>query len=165
MISYELVLHYNIRWYHISCSFILSLLLIWSPFHSIQFYSILFYSILFYFISNRFDSIWFYTLLFNSIYYVVQYSISYQWMICVCLSVRPSVCLSVCLSVWISLCFLFSPVSSIFLFSFFSHERLPHTHTDTDTDTQIHMNMNICSFLWLVHITSKDGKWWIVFEW
>ena len=140
---------------------------------SILFYYILFYSIQFYFISNRFDSIWFdlilfYSILLNSIYYIVQYSISYQWMICV----HPFVFLSVCLSVWVSLCFLFSPVSLFFLFSFhihfsfftlFSHERLPHTHTRTRTHKYIHMN--ICSFLWLVHITSKGGKWRIVFEW
>ena len=162
------------------------------PFH------IILYLMFFYFISSadlisnstlfQIDLIWFYSILFysillNLIYYIVQYSISYQWMICVYLSVRPSVRLCVCLSVWISLCFLFSPVSLLFLFvslsflflfsfhfnfSFFTlfswtSSSHTHTHTDTDTDTQIHMN--ICSFLWLVHITSKGCKWRIVFEW
>ena len=42
MTLYELVLHYIIISYHILCSFILSLLLICSPFHSILFYSTLF---------------------------------------------------------------------------------------------------------------------------
>ena len=83
MTLYELVLHYHIISYHISCSYVLSLLLIWSPFHSI----------LFYFISFQIHSIWFYSILLNSIYCIVQYSISYQWMICVYLSV----CLSICL--------------------------------------------------------------------
>ena len=105
-----------------------------------------FYSILFYFTSNWFDLILFSFILLNSIYYIVQYSISYQWMICVYLSVRPSVCLSVCLcvclSVWISLCFLFSPVSSFFLFSFFSlsflmNVFLTHTHGHGHTHTYI----------------------------
>ena len=82
MTLYELVLHYIIISYHISCSFIVSLLLIWSPFHLILFYFILL----------------------NSIYYIVQYNISYQWMICVYLSVRPSVCLSVCMNKFLSYC-------------------------------------------------------------
>ena len=146
-------------------------------------YHIILYLMFFYFISSadlisnstwfQIDLIWFDSILLNLIYYIVQYCISYQWMICVYLSICLSVRLSVCLSVWISLCFLFSPVSLFFLYSFFSlfifislsllfsYELLPHTHTDTDT--QIHMN--ICSFLWLVHITSKGCKWRIVFEW
>ena len=70
MTLYELALHYHIISYHILCSFILSLLLIWSPF----------YSILFYFISNQFDLIWFFFILLNSIYYIVQHSISYNVM-------------------------------------------------------------------------------------
>ena len=172
MTLYELVLHYHIISYHMISHVFLLYLICWFDLHCI-----LFYSILFYFISNRFDLIPFYSIQLNLIYCIVQYSISYQWMICVCLSVRASVHLSVYLSVWISLCFLFSPVSLIFLYSFFtlsflifislsllfSYERLPHTDTHTDTDTHIHMN--ICSFLWLVHITSKGGKWSIVFEW
>ena len=96
MTLYDLVLHYIIISYHISCSFILSLLLIWSPFYTILFYSILFNSTLF-----QIDSIWFdlillfYSILLDLIYCIVQYSISYQWMICVYLSVCPSVCLCV----------------------------------------------------------------------
>ena len=43
-----------------------------------------FYCILFYFTSNWFDLILFSFILLNLIYYIVQYSISYQWMICVC---------------------------------------------------------------------------------
>ena len=113
----------------------------------------LFYSILFYFISNRLDLIWLNSILLNSIYYIVQYCISYQWMICVYLSV----CLFICMNK-----FMFSLLFSfLFYYSFFSHERLPHTYTDTDTQ----MHMNLCSFLWLVHITTKGRKWRIVFEW
>ena len=78
MTLYELVSHYHIISYHIWCSFILSLLLIWFPFHFILFYSILL----------------------NSIYCIVQHSISYQWMICVYLSV----CLSVCMNKVLSYC-------------------------------------------------------------
>ena len=110
--------------------------------------SILFYSILLYFKLIRFDFILFFSLLLNSIYCIVQYSISYQWMICVCLSVRASVHLSVYLSVWISLCFLFSPVScffsshflflyTLFLLSFLMNVFLTHTHTRTRTHTYI----------------------------
>ena len=131
--------------------------------------SIPFYSVLFYFISNRFDLIWFYSILFCSIEFdllccTVLYLISMNDL---CLSVCPSVRPSVCLSVWISLCFLFSlSLSYLFSFSFlflFSWTSSSHTYTYTDTDTQIHMN--ICSFLWLVHITSKERKSRIVFEW
>ena len=118
--------------------------------------SILFYSTLF-----QIDLIWFYSILFYWIWFTILFSIVSHindWFVSICPSVRLSVCLSVCLSVWISLCFLFSPVSLLF-----SYERLPHTHTDTDT--HIHIHMNTCSFLWLVHITSKGCKWRIVFEW
>ena len=101
--------------------------------------SIPFYSILFYFISNRFDLIVFYLIAMNDL----------------CLSVRPSVWLFICMNKFFS-----------FLF-FFSHERLLHTHNHThihtDTDTQIHMN--ICSFLWLLHVSTKVGKWRILFDW
>ena len=72
-----------------------------------------------------------------------------------------SICLSVCHSLSYT-CYLF------FSFNLFP-EQLPHTltntHSYTDTQTDSRMHMNICSFLWLVHITSKDGKWRIVFEW
>ena len=90
-----------------------------------------------------------------------------------------SCCLTVCLSGWISLCFLFYPVSLFFLifslfifispFIFISLSFLSLlmnvflTHGHGHTHTYIHMN--ICSFLWLVHITSKARKWRIVFEW
>ena len=62
---------------------------------SILFHLISLFSILLYFKLIRFDSILFYFILLNLIYYIVQYSISYQWMICVYLSVCPSVCLCV----------------------------------------------------------------------
>ena len=101
-------------------------LLIWSPS----------YSILFYFISNwffliGFNSIEFDSILLNLIYYILQYCISYKWMICVCLSVYLSVYLFICMNKFFS-----------FLLS---HERLPHTynhthiHTDTDTNTYEYM--------------------------
>ena len=146
---------YIIISYHISCSLILSLLLIWSPLHSILSYST----------SFQIDSIWFYFIFyfieFDLLYCSVLYVISMNDL---CLSVRPSVCLSVCVFICMNK-FMFSLLITLhFHFSFFtlfSHEHLPHTHTDTDT--QIHMNK--CSFLWLVHITSKAGKWRIVFEW
>ena len=119
--------------YHILCSFILCLLLIWSPFHSI----------LFYFISNRFDLIWFYSLLLNSIYCIVQYSISYQWMICVYLSVRPSVCLSVCVFICMNkfmfcrfFLFLFF---LLFLYSLFLWTSSSHTHWHGHTHTYEYM--------------------------
>ena len=118
--------------------------------------------ILFYFISN-----WFNSILFDS---VVLHSI-------LCLFVRPSVhLLSVCLSVYLFICmnkFLFSLlfsflsflylISFLFLMTFFFHEHLPCTFTCTCTHADTHMHMNICSFLWLVHITSEVGKWRIVF--
>ena len=94
--------------YHISCSFILSLLLIFSPV----------YSILFYFISNWFYSILFYLIWLN-LYYSVSYLISLNDL---CLSVRLSVCVFICMNR-----FLFS--LRFFSLSFlFSHERLPRTH-------------------------------------
>ena len=136
MSSCYITLSYHIISYHISCSFILSLLLIWSLFYFIW---SLFYSILFYFISNRFDLIEFFSLLLKSIYYIVQYSISYQWMICVYLSVHPSVCLSV----WINLCFLFSPVALFFLYSFFS--------------LFIFISLSFLSFLMNVFLTHTHG--------
>ena len=70
--------------YHIISCYIISYLMFFYFISSADLISILFYSILFYFISNRFDLILFYSLLLNLIYYIVQYSISYQWMICVC---------------------------------------------------------------------------------
>ena len=151
--------------------FLLFYLFCWFDLDSILFYSILFFSILFYFISNWFDLILFYSILFYWIWLTILFSIVShinEWFVSICPSVRPSVCLSVCVFICMnkfmfSLLSCFFILSLLFLFSFFSYERLPHTHTDTDTDTRIHMN--ICSFLWLVHITSKDGKWWIVFEW
>ena len=174
MSSCYITLPYHIISYLMFFYFISSADLLSIPFHSIQFY----------FISNWFSSMEFYSLLLNSIYYIVQHSISHQWMIFVYLSVHPSACLSVCmnkfmfslLSCFFILCFLFYfsftsrliffSLLLLFLFSFlflFSWTSSSRTHTDTDTHTYIHMN--ICSFLWLVHITSKARKWRIVFEW
>ena len=72
MTLYELVLHYHIILYRILCFFILSLLLIWSPFYSIlfNFHSILLYSTLF-----QIDSIWFDSILFYWIWFTVLFSI------------------------------------------------------------------------------------------
>ena len=157
----RLTLPYHIISYHIIFHVLLFYLFCWFDLHSI-----LFYSTLFYFISNWLDSILFYFIEFDLLYCSVLYLISMNDL---CLSVRLSICLSVYLYeevyVFSSLLFLYS---FIVLFSFISlsflmNVFLTHTHTHTDTDTQIHMN--ICSFLWLVHITSKVGKWRIVFEW
>ena len=65
--------------YHILCFFILSLLLIWSPF----------YSILFYFISN-----WF-TILFSIVSHINE------WFVSICLSVCLSLCPSIRLFVYL----------------------------------------------------------------
>ena len=86
----RLTLHYHIISYHIISHVLLFYLFCWFDLHSTLFYLILFNSTLF-----QIDLIWFFSLLLNSIYYIVQYSISYQWMICVYLSVRLSVCLFV----------------------------------------------------------------------
>ena len=91
-ISYYIILHL------ITCFFILSLLLIRSPFNSILFYFI------------EFD------LLYCSVLYLIS-------MNDLCLSVRPSVCLSVRLSVCMnkfmfSLLFSFSYLFSLFSFLF-----------------------------------------------
>ena len=141
MTLYELVLHYHIILYLITCFFILFLLLIRSP-------------ILLYFKSIWLDSILFYWIRFTVLFSIVSHI--NEWFVSIC----PSVCSSVCLSVWISSCFHFSffsvsPFSHFlflfFLFSFFfffcflfysfftlfSHERLPHTHTRTRTHTYI----------------------------
>ena len=66
MTLYELVLHYHIISYDILCSFILCLLLIWSPFYSIEF-DLLYCSVLYFMSMND-----------------------------LCLSVRLSVCLFIC---------------------------------------------------------------------
>ena len=76
------------------CSFILSLLLIWYPFHFILSYSTLF----------QIDLIWFDSILFYWIWFTVLFSIVphiNKWFVSVCPSVRPSVCLSVCLFVYL----------------------------------------------------------------
>ena len=83
MTLYELVLHYIIISYHISCSFTLSLLLIWSPF-----YSILFYSTLLYFKLIRF------TVLFSIVSHINE------WFVSVC----PSVCLFICMNKFMTFC-------------------------------------------------------------
>ena len=125
MTLYDLVLHYIIISYHIISHVLLLYLFCWFDLHCI-----LFYSILFNFISNRFDLILFFFISLNLIYCIVQYSISYQWMICVYLSVHPSVCPSVRLSLYLFTCmnkFMFSLLSCffilslLFLFSFHFH--------------------------------------------
>ena len=64
---------------------------------------------------------------FDSIYYIVQYCISYQKMICVYLFVCPFVCLFICMNKFMfSLLFLFS-------FSFLMNVLLTHTYTRTHT--------------------------------
>ena len=94
----RLTLSYQIMSYLMFFNFISSADLISIPFHSIEFYSILVNFKLFWF-----DLIWLNSILLNLIYYIVQYNISYQWMICVFLSM--SVCsfvrLSVCLFVYL----------------------------------------------------------------
>ena len=116
MTLYELVLHYSIISYHTI------------PYHTIP-RVLLFYlfcwfdlhSILFYFTSNWFYSIEFDSILLNLIYYIVQYCISYQWMICVCPSVCLSILPSVCLSVWISLCLSVSLNNLCHIFQLYMH--------------------------------------------
>ena len=149
-------LSYHIISYLMFFDFISSADLLSIPFHSILL---------------NFKSIWFYSLLLNLIYYIVQYSISHQWMICVYLSVHPSVYPSVCLSVCLSIC----PFVCLFvclsvcmkkvLFPFLFFSLFSFLMKCTYTDTHTHTHMNICFFLWLVHITSKVSKWRIVFEW
>ena len=136
-------------------------------------YHIILYLMFFYFISSadsifnstsfQIDLILFYPILLNSIYYIVQYSISYQWMICVSLSVRPSVCLYVCLFICMnkfmfsSLLFLHS-FFFIFLFSFvllffyslFSWTSSSHIHTHTQTRTRTH------KYIW-IYVPSYDS--------
>ena len=132
-------------------------------------YHIILYLMFFYFISSadsisnstlfQIDSIWlnsilFYSVLLNSIYYIVQYSISYQWMICVYLSVCLFICMNKfmfsLLSFFILSLLIFISLSFLFLFSFFSHERLPHTHTHTRTRTRTH------KFIW-IYVPSYDS--------
>ena len=151
MTLYELVLHYNIISYHISCTFILSLLLIWSA----DLISIVFYSTLFQIDWIRFYSIEFDSILLNLIYYIVQYCISYQWMICVCQSICPSVCLSICLFICMNNFSLFSLLySSFFSLSFLMIVFLTHTQSNSHKHTATQIHMNIRSFLWLVHIST-----------
>ena len=124
---------YIIISYHISCSVILSLLLIWSPF----------YSILLYFKLIEFDSILFYFIEFDLLYCSVLYLISMNDL---CLSVRPSVRLSVCFFISMNK-FMFSLLVhfSLPFFSFLMNIFLTHSHTRTRTHKYMHMN--ICSFL------------------
>ena len=111
---------------------------------SILFHLIPLFSILLYLKLIRFDLILFYFILLNLIYYIVQYCISYEWMICVYLSVRLSVCVFICMNkfiVYSFFVFFFLFLFSFFLFSLysfftlFSYERLPHTYTHTLTRT------------------------------
>ena len=98
---------------------IISYLMFFNFISSADLITIQFYSILFYFISNRFDLILFYSLLLNSICYIVQYCISYQWMICVYLSVHLSVCVFICMNKFMfSVLSCFFILSLLFLFSF-----------------------------------------------
>ena len=122
MTSYELVLHYLMTSHHISCSLILSLLLICSPFYS----NLLYFKLILY-DSIRFDSIEV-DLLYCSVLYLIS-------MNDLCLSVRPFVCLFICMNK-----FLFSPLSLLYIFPLFlfSYEHLPHTHTRTRTRTRTH---------------------------
>ena len=117
--------------YHIISHVLLFYLFCWFDLYSIH--SILLYCTLF-----QIDSIWFFSLLLITIYCIVQYSISYQWMICVYLSVRLWDCLSVCLSVWISLCFHFS-FFSLYPFSLFSWTSSSHKHGHGHTNTYEYM--------------------------
>ena len=141
---------YIIISYHMISHVLLFYLFCWFDLHCI-----LFYSILFYFISNRFDLIRFYSIQLNLIYCIVQYSISYQWMIFVCLSVRPSINPSVFLSLSFFICMnklmfsllsCFFILSLLFLFSFhfhfsfftlFSWTSSSHTRTRTRTHKYI----------------------------
>ena len=91
----RVTLSYHIISYDISCSFILSLLLIWSPFHFILFYSTLFQIDLIWFDSIRFDLILFYWIWFTVLFSIVSHI--NEWFVSVC----PSVCLSVCLCVYL----------------------------------------------------------------
>ena len=121
---------------------------------SADLFSILFYSTLFQIDWIGFDSIRLNTILLNSICYIVQYCISYPWMICVCLSIRPSVCLSVCLFICMNN---FSPCFLLFLSLFsllFSHERLPYTHTRTRTWT--HTRTRTHKYIW-IYVPSYDS--------
>ena len=174
--------------YHIISHILLFYLFCWFDLHSILFYSILFeidsiwfyfvlfyfisnlfdlvlfYSILFYFISNIFDLIWFYSILFYWIRFTILVSIVShinEWFVSIC----PSVYLFICMNKFMFSHFFLFLFFLLFLHSFLMNVFLTHTHGHTHTDTDAHIYMNICSFLWLVHITSKAGKWRIVFEW
>ena len=135
--------------YHIISHVFLFYLFCWFDLHSILFYWIRF------------------TILVSILSHINEWFVSISPS--VRLSVCPSVCLFICMNKFIvfsSLLFLYSFFSRFLLFSFsflflFSWTSSSHTHTRTHTDTHIHMN--ICSFLWLVHITSKGCKWRIVF--
>ena len=115
------------------------------------------------------SSILFYWIRFTVLFSIVSHI--NEWFVSVCPSVRLSVCVFICMNKFMFSVFsCFFILSLLFLFSFHFHFSFftlflwtSSSHTHTDTDTQI--NMNICSFLWLVHITSKGCKWRIVFEW
>ena len=94
--------------------------------------TILFYSILFQIHSIPSNSV-----RLKSIYYIVQYCISYQWKICVYLSI----CLFICMNKFFSFLFslFFTLLFFLFLFAFLSffsflmNVFLTHTHTHTHT--------------------------------
>ena len=147
MTFYGLVLHYNF----------ISYLMFFNLISSADLFFIPFYSILLYFNLTRF-----YSILLNLIYYIVQYYISYHWMICVYLSVRLSVCVFICMNkILFSLLFFSLFLLSFFsLFSYlFSWTSSSHIHGHT------HIHTHLSFFLWLVLLSSKAGKWRIVFEW
>ena len=113
----RVTLPYHIIPYHISCSFILSLLLIWSPFYSILLNSILFYWI------------WF-----NLLFCIVSHI--NEWFV----SVRLSVCVFICMNKFFSYLFplLFFTLFSL-LFSFLMIVFLTNTHTHWHTNTYEYM--------------------------
>ena len=129
MTLYELVLHYHIISYYIIPYLMFVYFISSADLIFIVFYSILLYFKLIGHVSTLFDSI-----LLNLIYYIVQYCISYQWMICVCLSVYQFVCGFICMNKFYSfissLLFFFSLYSFLFSWLFFSHTH-SHTHGHT----------------------------------
>ena len=137
--------------FHIIVSYeIISYLMFFNLISSVDLFSILFYFFhLIWFNLIRFD--WFrFTILFSILPHINEWFVS--------------IYLSVCLSVWIRFCSLFSFFSLFFFLCLFflMNVFLTRTCTCMHTDTHIHMNI---SFSWLVLITSKVGKWRIVFGW
>ena len=84
----RVTLHHHIISYHIISHVLLFYLFCWFDLDSI-----LFYSILLYFKLIRFDSTLFGWVRFTILFSIVSHI--NEWFVCICLSVRPSVCLSV----------------------------------------------------------------------